>query len=100
VLAHTSLRSGFFDRRHDMAERMVTDSRGQRWDVREEDRLLIFRHQSGRELSAAAVTPLDDLSTDELLAVLDDARRQEGLPPVGRGGLDVAFDDEGYETGR
>lgn len=83
-----------------MGERIVTDSRGQRWDVRQVERAFIFRHQSGRELRTVGDRPLDELSTDQLLAVLDAARQQEGLPAVGRGQLDVAFDEEGYETGR
>jgi hypothetical protein len=83
-----------------MAERIVTDSRGQRWDVREAEQQLVFRHQSGRELRAPTSRPLDQLSTDDVLAALDGAREQEGLPAVGHGELDVAFDDEGYETGR
>jgi hypothetical protein len=83
-----------------MGMRTLTDSRGQRWDVSEADRLLVFRHQSGRELRTAGTRRLDDLSTDELLDALDEARRHERLPPVGHGELDVAFDEEGYETGR
>ena len=83
-----------------MPERILTDSRGQRWDVSEADRWIIFRHQSGRELRADASRPLDQLSTDDLLHALDEARRQQGLPDVGHGELDVAFDQEGYETGR
>lgn len=83
-----------------MPERMVTDSRGQRWDVRETAMGLVFRHQSGRELVGGAPAPLDELSTDDLLTVLDQVREEQGLPPAGHGGLDVAFDPEGYETGR
>jgi hypothetical protein len=83
-----------------MPERIITDSRGQRWDVREDGKSLVFRHQSGNELRALTDRPLDQLSTDEVLAALDDARRAQGLPAVGHGQLDVAFDPEGYETGR
>jgi hypothetical protein len=85
-----------------MAERIITDSRGQRWDVRQEggSRQAVFRHQSGRVLRAELDDGLNALSTEQLLDALDSARRQEGLDDVGHGGLDVAFDDEGYETGR
>ena len=85
-----------------MPERIITDSRGQRWDViqSESKHHTIFRHQSGRELSADPGRPIDELSTDELLDVLDAARREAGLDEVGHGGLDVSFDADGYETGR
>jgi hypothetical protein len=84
-----------------MAERIITDSRGQRWDVvQEKGRDVVFRHQSGRELRSAVDRSMDAMSTDELLDALDAARRKAGLDEVGHGGLDVSFDDEGYETGR
>ncbi|HEX6309796.1 MAG TPA: hypothetical protein VFZ69_16600 [Longimicrobiales bacterium] len=85
-----------------MPERILTDSRGQRWDVIQKPSAhrTIFRHQSGRELRAELPKSIDELSTEELLDALDDARRRHGLDEVGHGGLDVAFDDEGYETGR
>jgi hypothetical protein len=87
-----------------MSERIITDSRGQRWDVLQTpdgaEGEAVFRHQSGRELSTRLPGRLDALSTEQLLDVLDQARRREGLDDVGHGGLDVAFDDEGYETGR
>lgn len=84
-----------------MPERIITDSRGQRWDVvQEKDRDVVFRHQSGRELRSLLERPMDAMSTDELLDALDAARRKAGLDEVGHGGLDVSFDDEGYETGR
>ena len=85
-----------------MAERIVTDSRGQRWDVRQAagSDNAIFRHQSGRELHAALPGALNQLTSDDLLAVLDEARAQEGLGDVGHGGIDVSFDADGYETGR
>ena len=86
-----------------MAERIVTDSRGQRWDVRQDDstaQSAVFRHQSGSELRADLPRALDHLSTDELLDALDAARQKAGLDRVGHGGLDVAFDADGYETGR
>jgi hypothetical protein len=85
-----------------MAQRIITDSRGQRWDVIQEQEAepIVFRHQSGRELRSDLDQPLDGLSTEELLDALDGARRQEGLPDVGHGQIDVAFDQDGYETGR
>ncbi|HSJ30663.1 MAG TPA: hypothetical protein VK933_04460 [Longimicrobiales bacterium] len=86
-----------------MPERIVTDSRGQRWDVVQQDAKsgsAVFRHQSGRELRADVKSSIDELSSDDLLAALDEARRREGLDEVGHGGLDVAFDADGYETGR
>jgi hypothetical protein len=86
-----------------MAERIVTDSRGQRWDVTQAPGTeggAVFRHQSGRELRAELAGSIDELSTEQLLDALDGARRREGLDDVGHGGLDVAFDEEGYETGR
>lgn len=83
-----------------MPERIITDSRGQRWDVIQQGDAAVFRHQSGMELDAALPGPLDALSTEQLLAALDAARRKEGLEEVGRGGLDVSLDPEGYETGR
>lgn len=85
-----------------MPERIITDSRGQRWDVRQEDGAggLVFRHQSGRELSASVDGSMEAMSTDDLLDTLDAARREQGLPEVGHGDLDVAFDQDGYETGR
>jgi hypothetical protein len=83
-----------------MPERIITDSRGQRWDVVQKSGGAVFRHQSGRQLDADLKGSMDAMSTDELLAALDAARRKEGLEEVGRGGLDVSFDPEGYETGR
>lgn len=85
-----------------MAERIVTDSRGQRWDVRQTSGSddAIFRHQSGRELRATLPGALDQLTSDDLLAVLDEAREQEGNGEVGRNGIDVSLDADGYETGR
>jgi hypothetical protein len=86
-----------------MPERIVTDSRGQRWDVIQKDARggsAVFRHQSGQELRADLKQSIDELSSDDLLDALDEARRREGLEDVGHGGLDVAFDADGYETGR
>jgi hypothetical protein len=85
-----------------MPERIITDSRGQRWDVRQDSGAggVVFRHQSGRELNAPLDEPMDALSSEKLLAALDAARRDAGLGDVGRGGIDVALDPEGYETGR
>ena len=85
-----------------MPERIVTDSRGQRWDVvqnQNSDRA-VFRHQSGSELSAQLPGALDQLTSQDLLLVLDEARRRAGMEDVGSGGIDVSFDAEGYETGR
>lgn len=83
-----------------MPERIITDSRGQRWDVvQQADTEAVFRHQSGRQLSGRLDGRLDAMSTEQLLDALDAARRREGLDDVGHGGLDVAFDPEGYETG-
>ena len=83
-------------------ERIVTDSRGQRWDVLQQNEKTeaVFRHQSGQELRARLGRSIDQLSSDDLLEALDEARRREGLEDVGHGGLDVAFDADGYETGR
>jgi hypothetical protein len=85
-----------------MAERILTDSRGQRWDVRQEggSGTVVFRHQSGAELRSELDASMDALSTDQLLEALDRARNEKGLDDVGHGGLDVAFDPDGYETGR
>jgi hypothetical protein len=85
-----------------MPERIVTDSRGQRWDVVQKlqsDRA-VFRHQSGQELRANLPGALDQLTTEDLLLVLDEARHAAGLDEVGSGGLDVSLDTDGYETGR
>jgi hypothetical protein len=84
-----------------MPQRIITDSRGQRWDViqRGDDSSdVIFRHQSGREFHLGLDGGMDALSTEQLLDALDRARREEGLDDVGHGGLDVSFDPEGYET--
>jgi hypothetical protein len=85
-----------------MPERIITDSRGQRWDVTQKggEEGAVFRHQSGRELRADLGAPLDSLSSDDLLTALDAARREAGLDEVGHGGLDVSLDADGYETGR
>lgn len=83
-----------------MSERIVTDARGQRWDVREEGDVLVFRHQSGQEIRGEGKAELDALSTEDLLEALDEARREEGLPDVGSGGFDISLDVDGYETGR
>lgn len=85
-----------------MPERIITDSRGQRWDVVQQNSKegAVFRHQSGQELRAELSRSIDELSSDDLLNALDEARRREGLEEVGHGGLDVAFDADGYETGR
>jgi hypothetical protein len=83
-----------------MSERIITDSRGQRWDVvQRSDSEAVFRHQTGTELTGRLDDRLDNMSTEQLLDALDAARRREGLDDVGHGGLDVAFDPEGYETG-
>lgn len=84
-----------------MSERIITDSRGQRWDVVQDgQRGAVFRHQSGQELQADLDRPMDALSTEQLLDALDEARRAAGLDEVGHGGLDVSFDADGYETGK
>jgi len=85
-----------------MSERIITDSRGQRWDVAQDRDAgdVVFRHQSGNELRSRLDAALDALSTDQLLSALDRARRDAGLEEVGHGGIDVSFDDDGYETGR
>ena len=85
-----------------MPERILTDSRGQRWDVIQEQSSdgAVFRHQSGRQLRTQLPAALDQLSTEDLLIVLDEARSRAGLDEVGHGGIDVAFDADGYETGR
>jgi len=85
-----------------MPERIITDGRGQRWDViqqRDSD-AVVFRHQSGQELRGDVDRSIDAMSTDDLLDALDRVRRDEGLREVGHEELDVAFDAEGYETGR
>jgi hypothetical protein len=85
-----------------MPERIITDGRGQRWDViqeRDED-AVVFRHQSGQELSGRVDGSIDAMSSDDLLEALDEVRRNEGLREVGHEELDVSFDQEGYETGR
>ena len=85
-----------------MPERIVTDSHGQRWDViqKRDANGAVFRHQSGRELRADLPGALDQLTTEDLLLVLDEARRSAGLDEVGHGGVDISFDADGYETGR
>jgi hypothetical protein len=85
-----------------MPQRIITDGRGQRWDVIQTraESGVVFRHQSGSELRGDVPQSIDAMSTDELLNALDEVRRNEGLPEVGHGQLDVAFDPEGYETGR
>jgi hypothetical protein len=85
-----------------MPQRIITDSRGQRWDVVQDNESsdVVFRHQSGNELRSTLDGTLDALSTEALLDALDSARQEQGLDEVGHGGLDVAFDPEGYETGR
>ncbi|MEX1182423.1 MAG: hypothetical protein WEF86_04255 [Gemmatimonadota bacterium] len=83
-----------------MPQRIVTDSRGQRWDViQQAEQGTLFRNQSGQELRADLADSIDELSTEQLLEALDEARTREGRDPVGHGGLDVAFDADGYETG-
>lgn len=67
-----------------MPERIITDSRGQRWDVvqtRDSD-AVTFRHQSGRELSGNVDGSIDAMSTDDLLNTLDRVRRDEGAVPA------------------
>jgi hypothetical protein len=83
-----------------MAQRIITDARGQRWDViqRAGEEGVVFRHQSGRELRAELAGSMDTLSTEELLDALDGVSREEGLDEVGHDGLDASFDPEGYET--
>jgi hypothetical protein len=85
-----------------MPQRIITDGRGQRWDViqqRGEDGV-VFRHQSGNELRRDIDTSIDAMSTEDLLNALDEVRKNEGLREVGHEEFDVAFDPEGYETGR
>jgi hypothetical protein len=83
-----------------MPQRIITDARGQRWDViHQEGRAdVVFRHQSGMELRAYLEGSLDALSTEQLLDALDRASRDEGRDEVGHSGLDVSFDADGYET--
>ena len=50
-----------------MSERIVTDSRGQRWDVIQHGDGTVFRHQSGDELRAQVPGSIDELSTEQLL---------------------------------
>jgi hypothetical protein len=83
-----------------MPERIVTDSNGDRWDVRQplEGGDFSFRHQSGREFTAAADAPLDSLSNDALLARIDDALLEAGEDIVSAGGREQSLDPEGYVT--
>jgi hypothetical protein len=85
-----------------MSERIITDGRGQRWDViqKRDGSNVVFRHQSGRELMGQVASSIDAMTTDDLLNALDEVRKNEGLPGVGHAELDVAFDQDGYETGR
>lgn len=83
-----------------MPQRIITDARGQRWDVIQQESRgdVVFRHQSGRELRAGLDASMDALSTEQLLEALDRASRDEGGDAVGHDGLDVSFDADGYET--
>jgi hypothetical protein len=83
-----------------MPERIVTDSNGDRWDVRQpaEGGALSFRHQSGREYTASEDVRLGELSAEALLARIDDALVEAGEEPVSRGGVERSLDPEGYVT--
>jgi len=83
-----------------MPERIVTDSNGDRWDVRQpaDGGELTFRHQSGREYRASEDVRLDELSNEALLARIDDALVDAGEDPVSRGGEERSLDPEGYIT--
>jgi hypothetical protein len=83
-----------------MPQRIVTDTNGDRWDVRQakDSAELSFRHQSGTEYSIAAPAPLDEATNVQLLRALDDARRSHGDEPVGEGGRETSLDPEGYTT--
>jgi hypothetical protein len=82
-----------------MPERTLTDEHGDRWDVRQGNGELVFRHQSGRELSVESTAPLDAISSDRLLGLLNDMRTEDGERGVGeRRGRDRPLDPEGYTT--
>jgi hypothetical protein len=83
-----------------MPERIVTDEKGDRWDVlQREGNELTFRHQGGRELRVESTAPLDSISSDRLLGLLADAREAEGESGIGeRRGRQAPLDPEGYTT--
>jgi hypothetical protein len=82
-----------------MAERIVTDEHGDRWDVRQGDGELVFRHQSGRKFSVESTAPLDAISSDRLLGLLNEMRGAAGERNVGeRRGRERPLDPEGYTT--
>jgi hypothetical protein len=83
-----------------MPERIVTDEKGDRWDVRQAaEGELTFRHQGGRELRIETDARLDSISSDRLLGLLADARGAHGDAAGGdRRGRERPLDPEGYTT--
>jgi hypothetical protein len=83
-----------------MPQRIVTDSNGDRWDVRQAETggEVTYRHQSGREYRGPGDARLDSLSNEAVLARLDDALIEAGAEPVSQGGVEQSLDPEGYVT--
>ena len=87
-----------------MAGRRLTDAWGDRWDARQDGTVaeqnergpIHFRHQSGREVSAEAPAPLDAMTDDDLLLVLDDALESSSWHRSATRGIDAKADLEGY----
>lgn len=90
-----------------MPERIVTDSTGDRWDVSDAsgaggadggETTINFRHQSGLELSGAADRSVDQMSDEEIRALLDDAREEADLEALPEDGDDRGADPDDYIT--
>lgn len=90
-----------------MPERIVTDSTGDRWDVSDAadasgpnggESTINFRHQSGLELSGAADRSVDQMSDEEIRALLDEARERADLDALPEDGDDRGADPDGYIT--
>lgn len=83
-----------------MPERIITDGNGDRWDVRQdrgEEGRIVFRHQSGRTVTLEVERPLDQVESEELLAMLRESGREQGMSEEGSG-ADLAADPSGYVT--
>lgn len=84
-----------------MAERTVTDAKGNRWDIRERegegegDRFrLEFRHQSGERYAMSSKLGVNSLSDRQLVEMIEEHARDRQPTE----GPDTSADPDGYIT--
>lgn len=80
-----------------MGERILTDSRGRRWDVSDGETGLRFRHPpDGPSYDVPSERTVDQLRDTDLITLLDQARVREGEEPAGEANGEEGSEDGGY----